>query len=125
MKVKQNLFYMIIAVAIYALNKSMIIPNTSGTVGYFCRCYLNDLVCPLFFLSASKIILMWAGYEIHTYKVYVILCLVAGIIWECFIPLIKPGAVKDVWDLVCYFVGTTIYYFISKMDMKGTEDGKI
>ena len=100
---------MIAAVIIYLVNKTFLTLFVPGQIGLFCRCYLNDLVCPLFFLGYCQILLIWAGLEMKSYKCMVILTMLAGCVWEFFAPIINPVAITDYWDLLCYFIGSSFF----------------
>lgn len=117
-KRKTNIICMTVAVVIYCFNQLLLKKQFVGIIGYFCKCYLNDLVCPLFFLSYSQIILIWAKYEIRTYTGLLFLGMTAGFIWEYFAPFINPKAVSDIYDLICYFCGIQIYYFVALVEKK-------
>lgn len=106
----ENIICIIISLAIYIANKLFLINATSGEVHTFCQCYLNDMVCPLFFLGYSQTMLIWAGYEIVSYKGCLLLGMLGGVVWEYGAPFINPKAVSDPWDLLCYFIGTTTYF---------------
>lgn len=109
-----NLWCVGIAILIYIINKYILVNCLSGWVGYFCHCHLNDLVCPLFFLGFSQLMLIWAGCEVKSYRYCMMIGLIGGIIWEYVAPLINPKAVSDLIDMLCYLVGTTVYYLIMK-----------
>lgn len=117
-KRKTNVICMVVAVSIYCLNQILLKNQFVGAIGYFCKCYLNDLVCPLFFLAYAQIILIWARHEINTYIGLLLLGMSAGFVWEYFAPIINPKAVTDVYDLICYFCGIQIYYFIALVERK-------
>lgn len=88
----------------------------TGWLGYFCKCFLNDLICPIFFLAYVQIILIWAGCEIKNYSVILVIGMAAGLIWEYVAPTINPRAVTDIFDLICYFCGINIYYLITTFE---------
>ena len=117
-KRKINIICITVATSIYCLNQLVLKKQLTGNVGYFCKCYLNDLVCPLFFLSYAQIMLIWAKCEIRTYIGLIVLGMTAGIVWEYFAPIINSKAVTDVYDLVCYFCGIQIYYFSTLIEKK-------
>ena len=117
-KRKINLWCILVALIIYVVNKSWLIGHLSGWADAFCQCYLNDLVCPLFFLGFSQIMLIWAGHEIESYRYCVLLGGVAGTVWEYLAPLINSMAVSDPIDLICYFIGINIYYICMKLCKK-------
>ena len=104
-----------VSLLVYITNKQILIKNTTGIIRYFCQCYLNDLVCPLFFLGFCQYILRWLGHEIHSYKNCLFLGMSAGIFWEYITPLINTRSVSDPYDLLCYFVVITVYFLIMKI----------
>ena len=107
-----------ISVIVYGLNRSFLISNCKGVIGYFMQCYLNDLVAPVFVLSLSSIILKWAGYELHRFGTIILIGAFAGFVWEFVIPLIKPSSITDSYDLVCYLIGTIGYYGVKTYGYK-------
>jgi hypothetical protein len=115
---KANLLSMTTAIMIYTLNRMLLIPQTVGPIEYFCRCFLNDLVCPLFFLGYCQILLIWIGYEITTYKYCVLLGMAGGLVWEYVAPRINPKAVSDPMDLLFYFIGISVYYLLLRLNFK-------
>lgn len=66
--------------------------------------------------------LIWAGYEIKSYKYCLALGMTGGFVWEYFAPIINSKAVSDPIDIICYFVGITIYYLVMKYNMRHRED---
>lgn len=112
---KRECYCIAIAVMVYLLNKVLFVHYVSGWVWYFCVSHLNDLVCPLFFLGYVQIVLKWVDVEKISYTYCVLLGMSAGFVWEYFAPIINADAVTDTIDLLCYFVGTNIYYWISKI----------
>lgn len=40
---------------------------------------------------------------------------IVALVWEYFAPVIKPGAVSDPFDILCYLVGSAGYYMIIKI----------
>lgn len=116
-KRKVNLLGITAALFIYAINKAFLISHTAGTLNYFCRCYLNDLVCPFFFLGYCQILLLWMlNREIKSYWKCMLLMMAAGCVWEYGSPIINSRAVSDPWDLLCYFVGGTVYFLMIKCE---------
>ncbi len=111
-KRKMNIYCMVFAIGVYIANKIILIPHIPGELGLFCRCYLNDLVCPLFFLGYCQILLIWIDYEFKSFKTIIILGMSAGVIWEFFAPIINHKSVTDYYDLVCYFVGSLLFVFL-------------
>ena len=115
---KSNYICILIAIGIYVINKIWLIENTHGELQYFCQCYLNDLVCPLFFIGFSQILLIWAENEMVYIRQYILFIVVYGLIWEYIAPLINPKAVTDVKDIWCYLLGMLVYYVLWKNEHK-------
>ncbi len=106
------------AVALYLINNKFIKPNTDGMLHIFFVSYFNDLLCPLFFLGYSNMLLITNNKELTRLIVLLIVCLSAGCVWEFVAPFLKRGSVTDFFDLVCYAVGTTGYWLLLKMSIK-------
>lgn len=115
-KRKVNYYGILVVGTIYILNKKFFSIHTEGWVQYFCKCYLNDMICPLLILGVSQIMLIWAGYEIKCFRHYISMGVLTGIIWEYFAPIINPKSVTDVLDIVCYMLGTFLYYILWKYE---------
>lgn len=115
-KRRVNILCMGAALSVYCLNKFLLINISSGPIRYFFRCYLNDLVCPLFFLGYCQILFIWVEHELSSYKSCLLLGMSAGIVWEYFAPVINSKAVSDPLDLLCYFIGSTIYVVLMRFD---------
>ena len=107
-----------ISLLVYLTNKLWLADNLMGALGYFCRCYLNDLVCPLGFLSVAEIVLSWADLKTGSYLWCICLGVGAGLIWEFFAPVINSKSVTDILDLCCYFVGSNVYWMITNKHIK-------
>lgn len=117
-KRKVNYLGIAVAACVYAINKSFLITQITGKIGYFCRCYLNDLVCPLFYLGYCQILLLWIGYEIKSFRLCLLLGTISGLIWEYVAPFINSNAVSDPIDIICYFIGTNVYYFFLRGNLR-------
>ena len=110
---KKHLISMSICLGVFILNNVWLKDITTGKLNMLCRCYLNDLVCPLFFLGYCQLIFIWIKNEIKSYGTLLLIGMTAGFIWEYFAPVINPKAVTDSFDLLCYFIGINIYYGIT------------
>ena len=115
---KSNLLCVAIALLVYTINKLWLCDFATGIFEIVCRSYLNDLVCPLFFLGFANILFLWAGIELKTYFSCVLFVMVCGLIWEYFAPIINAKAVSDPLDLLCYFIGVNIYWAILMLDIR-------
>lgn len=107
-----------IVVAIYLINKLFLISHTSGWIWRFCVSHLNDLVCPIFFLSYVQMVFRWLEIGVLPYRMGLFIGMLAGFIWEYFAPIINPRAITDIYDLICYFCGIHIYYMINLVSRK-------
>lgn len=115
---KINVIAMGISILLYVFNKCIWIDQTNGFLLIFCQCYLDDLVCPLFFLPYCQILLIWINREIRTYRGCLLLGMSAGLVWEYFAPIINKNAVSDPMDLLCYFVGISVYYILLRTQLR-------
>lgn len=116
-KRKINYYGVLVVGIIYILNKRYLAINTKGKFQYFLQCYLNDLVCPFFFLGISQIMLIWINHEIKNLKHYISIAILIGIIWEYVAPIINPKSVTDTFDICCYLLGTIFYYILWKYEI--------
>lgn len=107
-----NIILMAIVLCLYFLNNTVFKFCTRGIVQEFMICHFNDFICPLFFISYSKLLLITVNKEIKTFKSLLIFGFCAGLVWEFFAPIIKPTATADFWDLVFYILGTSLYWYI-------------
>lgn len=112
---------MTICMIIYVINQTLLKKYSSEILHKFCTCYLNDLICPLFFLGYCQVIFIWAKNEIKSYFLLLLLGMSAGFIWEYFAPIINSKAVTDPIDLIFYFIGINIYYAIIKLTGKNYQ----
>lgn len=119
-KRKTNYYSILVVGAIFFLNKNFFAIHAERWVQYFCKCYLNDIICPVLILGISQIMLIWAGYEIKYFKHYMSISVLMGIIWEYFAPIINPKSVTDIIDIFCYMLGTFFYYILWKYEINKT-----
>lgn len=120
-KRKTNYYSILVVGVIYFSNKLFLINHAEGWIQYFCKCHLNDMICPVLILGISQIMLIWAGYEIKYFKHYISISILMGIIWEYFAPIINPKSVTDVIDIFCYILGTFFYYIFWKYEINRTD----
>ena len=62
-------------------------------------------------------LLIWSDLEIQTYRNCILFGMISGFVWEYLAPIINPNSVSDPIDLVCYFIGTTIYYLFFRNEI--------
>ena len=109
-----NPVLMAAVLVLYFLNNRWFKAHTDGPVQYFMICHFNDLICPLFFLAYSNLLLLTVGRELRKIHWVLLFGLCSGLIWEFFAPVIKPTATADPWDLLFYLIGTGLYWCILK-----------
>ena len=116
-KQKIDIEFLLIGITIflYALNNLFFKRMTEGAFYYFFVGYFNDLICPLFFISYVNIILSFIHKRISNLVHIILLCLICGLVWEFVAPFLKKDSVTDVFDLVCYCWGGSLYWLIHKI----------
>lgn len=82
-------------------------------------CYFNDLICPIFFLSYSNILLITIEREINKPFEIILECFLCGIVWEFFAPIIKDNSTTDLYDILFYIMGGIMYYLLQKINIPG------
>ena len=112
-----NIYCIIGSLFLYGINQVLLKNILSGVPGMVCNCYFNDLLCPLFFIAFTELVLLWDGVEIRSFWLMQILIICCGLIWEYVIP--RTNAVADPRDLICYSVGAALYYALMRLT---TED---
>lgn len=116
--IKKNLICMAVAITLFILNEMILKEITSGKIKLFFGGHFNDLICPLFFLGYCQIVFVWIKKELKSYSLIMLLIMVAGLIWEYLIPLLKPASTSDPLDLMFYFIGANIYYLTMVLKYK-------
>lgn len=110
-----NIILMALTVFLYLINNLIIKDATSGWIRVFFVGYFNDCICPLFFLSYVNCILLTAKKELTKLRSLMLMSCIAGLFWEFAAPLVKPSAVTDLWDFVCYMIGSVLYWWLFKV----------
>ena len=82
----------------------------------FIRNHLNDTLATIFLLSCMALIrtLQKRNSSVHFAEMLAI-CTVASIMWEYVAEFVKPDSTFDYIDILCYFAGGLIYYFLNKI----------
>lgn len=110
---KTDLICIAASLSVYVFNRFVLRVYLGGPVGYFCRCYLNDLMSEIFFLPVCDIIFNRAGIRLKSWLSMMAIGMAAGALWEFGAPFINAGAVCDPLDLLCYFAGINVYCLIA------------
>ena len=102
------------AALLYLLN-NLVFKNIDQPILHeFFAGYFNDLMCPLFILPYSNMLLLTVDKELKKLPYILLLCLGGSVIWELLAPLYKEGSVRDVWDVACYLFGGLLYWILLK-----------
>lgn len=98
-----------ISLFVYLLNNFVLKQYMKGSIQDFCRWHLNDLICPLFILGYTRLVFKLFGYNLKSCKLLLLLGLAYGIIFETLGPLINPKSVGDIYDIICFVIGSIIF----------------
>ena len=120
-----NIFLVFVVAGLYLLNNVYFKYVTKGILCQFMNGYFNDLICPLFFSAYSNILLGSVHKKLSKLWQLAIISLCTGLIWEYFAPSVNAGAVSDPWDIVCYELGTVLYWSLLKCINEIKERRKI
>lgn len=90
---KRNILCFILAFGTYLLNRCVLQAHTQNGVRYFCQCYLNDMLCPLCFLSLVDMLGAWVHHPLRRIRDVLLLIGCASLIWEGVTPAINPKSV--------------------------------
>ena len=105
---KFNAIILLFSVSLYLLNQS-VIKNVFTSVLFF-HCYFNDLLAPVVVLSFSNLLLVIKRQRtITSFKQITGLCMFCAVCWEWLAIYIKPDSTFDLWDIVAYFIGASLY----------------
>lgn len=107
-----NIVIILIVFALYFANNLYFKKTSTGFLKHIFVCYFNDFICPLFFLAYSNTLLSAAGRTIKTFWSMMLLCLLAGFVWEYAAPILNDASTTDILDLCCYVSGGACYYLI-------------
>lgn len=81
----------------------------TGPARLFFVGYFNDLICPLLFFSYANLLLLTVQKELRRLWHILLIGLCVSAVWEGVAPLVKPTAVADPLDVVCYLIGSAAY----------------
>ena len=115
MKLKKNIFLLILILFIYFLNESYL--KTTGF--WFFTDYLNDLMAvPLFFSIVNIVSQIENGREINDLSDLAIITIILSFLGEFVAIYTRPGSIVDIFDICCYFIGMIFYYIYIKFPKK-------
>lgn len=115
MKLKKNIFLLILILFFYFLNESYL-----KTIGFwFFTDYLNDLMAvPLFFSIVNIVSEIENGREIEDLSKLTIITIILSFLGEFVAIYTRPGSTVDIFDICCYFIGMIFYYIYIKFPKK-------
>lgn len=110
--IKINISILILFVFLFLLN-TIILKNINII---FFNNHFNDFLAPFIFLSYVNIIIyMIIKKEINKLKYLILLIIFCSFMWEYIAIFLKPDSVFDIIDILCYILGTLIYWSIIKL----------
>lgn len=119
---KKNILSAAVTFGLYLINRRVRTMAGEGALGFFLRCYFNDIVGSVTFMSLANIILMLLGFRGINKLLYIeVLLLGAGLFWEYGAPLIRSDTVSDPFDIIAYLLGGVIYW-IAVFKLKGSRE---
>ena len=118
---KRNLVNFVLAIAVpilYLSNNYFFKWHTSGFLHYLLVCHFNDFLASLLLLSFSNLLLETVNKEISSFPAVLLLCLLAGFVWEYIAPIWKRTATTDLLDVAAYIIGGLFYWVLLKTLVK-------
>lgn len=113
MKYKKDLIILITCLIFYIINQIFL--KKIGIL--FFNNYFNDLLAvPLYFSLINLISIYIRKKEITSFKILFIITIVLSILGEYVAIFLRKGSVTDYLDILCYFVGMILYYFLKKIE---------
>lgn len=107
---KKNICILAACGGLYWLNRLVLLSVTSGWLRRFLVCWFHDVLVGLVLPAFTSLLLIAAKRPpLRRWWPMALILLGAGVVWECFAPLWKPGAVFDWWDFAAYQVGGLLY----------------
>ncbi len=113
-----NIILIFIVAILYVVNNIWLKDLVSYNIRWFFVCYFNDFICPLLFLSYCNLLLLTTNREVTSLKAMFLIGLAVGVIWEFGAPILKPTSTTDLMDIVCYLMGSILYWFILRLNIK-------
>ena len=110
----KNIVAIVLIAIVYVINNKFLKFNIINPkfLHIFLVGHLNDCMASFGMLAYSNFLLEKEGKEIKSLKNEIIFCMVIGAVWEYFAPVIKPTAVFDYYDMLCYIFGGICYWLI-------------
>ena len=111
MKNKIDLIILITCLLFYIINQVFL--KKIGIL--FFNNYFNDLLAvPLYFSIMNLVSSHIRKKEITSFKAMFVITILLSILGEYVAIFLRRGSVSDYLDVLCYFIGMIIYYFLKK-----------
>jgi len=110
----ENILIFILCVLLYLLNTHIFSHINNYEIHYFFTSYFDDLMAPLLLFSYINLLLSLRNEEIYSLKYLIIIIIVCSFVWEYLVIFVKPTSIQDPIDVLCYVLGTLIYWIIHK-----------
>ncbi|MGN0638202.1 MAG: hypothetical protein ACI4J0_07500 [Huintestinicola sp.] len=111
---KKNITSAFVSLAMCLINRRVRTMVGEGVLGFFLRCYFNDIAGSITFMSLANIFLMFLGSQGIVKPLHIeALLLGAGLFWEYGAPLIRSDTVSDPVDILAYLLGGVIYWLVA------------
>ena len=99
-----NIIIFVIALSFYLFNNHFL-----HEINWFFMFYFNDFLAIVVLLSFLNIVY---PYKLTNLWLIVLVTILASFVWEYVALFIKPGAIFDFVDIICYFGSMVIYVVI-------------
>lgn len=113
-----NIILIVSVIGAYLLNNLFLKKNSTGIIHYFFMCHFNDLICPLLFFSYINLLLLTVDKELTSLWKICLISICTSFVWEVWAPLVKKSSITDPIDVVCYFLGSIIYWNVLNFTQK-------
>jgi hypothetical protein len=108
----ENISIFFTCVILHLMNVLVFLKINNSSLHYFFSGYFDDLLAPILLLSYVNLILSIYNKKIYTLRYLILFILLVSIVWEYLVVYIKPDSVSDPLDILCYILGTIIYWII-------------
>ena len=121
MKNFHNISIITVIAVLYFLNQRYKTAIDNEYLRFFMTGYFNDIIGCI--ALASYINLVFSIFSYKDYKIWYIMGIifVAGLFWEFITPLFRKDTVTDMFDLLAYLIGGSIYCSILKFYKKSSS----
>lgn len=106
--------YFLLFTGLYLINQFI---ESKGVYNFYLSSYLDDLlVMPIILtvaLVAMKIITRKPMFELDIVMLVMAFVLIS-LLFEVILPKYSPVYTKDYWDVVCYAIGTGVFYLFRR-----------